>query len=117
MRELSPEETIASFLDEISTVAIPPGAGIEGISLFANNYAVQGIKIKRCKPMLNQVCSIMALLRPAEVAACPFLARQNGITVADLSFIPEKYRLDLRRAEKILNRALPHWLTIVKDGR
>jgi ATP-dependent Lon protease len=102
--------------DGIHTEALPPDTCLEEISLFANNYAVQGIKIKRCKPLLNRACSIMALLRPDEIAACPFLTGQDGITVADLSFIPEKYRLDLRRAERILNRALVHWLTTLRDA-
>jgi endopeptidase La len=99
--------------DGISTEDFPPGPGFEGISLFANNYAIQGIKIKRCKPLLNRVYSVLALLKPSEIDGCPFLARQDGIYVADLSFIPEKYRLDVHRAERILNRALAHWLNEV----
>jgi hypothetical protein len=100
--------------DGIHPEAFPLDLHFKAISLFANNYAVQGVKIKRCKPVLNQVCSILALLEPAEIAACPFLARQDGIFVADLSFIPEKYRLDVHRAERILNRALTHWLDSIK---
>ena len=102
--------------DGISADDFPSGPGFEGISLFANNYAVQGIKIKRCKALLNRVYSILALLRPSEIDGCPFLARQDGIYVADLSFIPEKYRLDVHRAERILNRALTHWLNEVASS-
>ncbi len=102
--------------DGISAESLPPDLRLEGISFFANNYAVQGIKIKRCKRLLNQVCSIMTRLGPTAIAACPFLARLDGIIVADLSFIPEKYRLDIRRAERILNRALTHWLDTVNGA-
>ncbi len=100
--------------DGISSEAFPSVPGLAGISLFANNYAAQEVKIKRCKLLLNQVCSILALLPPAALAACPFLTRRDGIYVADLSFIPEKYRLDVHRAERILNRALAHWLETIK---
>ena len=100
--------------DGIHPEGFPLDLHFQAISLFANNYAAQGVKIKRCKAVLNQVCSILALLEPAEIDACPFLTRQDGIYVADLSFIPEKYRLDVHRAERILNRALTHWLDSIK---
>jgi ATP-dependent Lon protease len=100
--------------DGIRVNDFPPSPGFEGIGLFANNYALQGIKIKRCKPLLNRVTSILGLLEPSEIDKCPFLATQDGIHVADISFIPEKYRLDVTRAENILNRALTHWLNIVE---
>jgi len=102
--------------DGISAESFPASPNIEGINLFGNNYAVQGVKIKRCKPLLNQICSIMALLSPEAIAACPFLAGKDGVTVTDLSFIPEKYRLDVRRAERILIRALGHWLTTLRNA-
>ena len=38
----------------------------------------------------------------------------QGIYVVDLSFIPEKYRLDAKRSEKILNNCLQEWLSIVE---
>ncbi len=100
--------------DGISSEAFPSVPNLAGISLFANNYALQEVKIKRCKPILNRVHAILARLEPAAMDVCPFLARRDGIYVADLSFIPEKYRLDVHRAERILNRALTHWLDSIK---
>ena len=100
--------------DGISSETFPSSPGLQGITLFANNYAVEGVKIKRCKPLLNRAYAILALLPAAATDACPFLARRDGIYVADLSFIPEKYRLDVHRAERILNRALTHWLDSIE---
>jgi ATP-dependent Lon protease len=87
-----------------------------GTDIFANNYAVQGVKMKGCKSILNQVYSILAYLEPSEIDGCPFLTTLEGIHVVDLSFIPEKYRLDTTRAERILIRAMTHWLKVVKDS-
>ena len=33
-----------------------------------------------------------------------------------LSFIPEKYRLDVKHAEKILNQSLREWLLTVENA-
>jgi ATP-dependent Lon protease len=44
------------------------------------------------------------------VEVCPFLGKINGIFAADLTFIPEKYRLDVKQAEDILIRCLKKWL-------
>jgi len=49
------------------------------------------------------------------IEACPFLGRRDGIYVVDLSFIPEKYRLDIQRAEEILNDCLRHWVRRVEE--
>ncbi|MBI5607048.1 MAG: AAA family ATPase [Deltaproteobacteria bacterium] len=89
---------------------------IPGLRLFANNYAFQGVKIKNCKAVLNRVAFHLAQLTETELAACPFWVKQNGIYVVDLSFIPEKYRLDIKRAEKILEAALRKWLAVVEDA-
>jgi ATP-dependent Lon protease len=47
--------------------------------------------------------------------ACPFLGRRDGVYVVDLSFIPEKYRLDIQRAEGILNDCLGQWVRRVEE--
>ena len=101
--------------DGISTGDFPPGAHFEGIRLCANNFTAQGVKIKRCKPLLNHAYAILAMLESSEIEACPFITRQDGVYVADLSFIPEKYRLDVPRSETILNRTLTRWLNTVKE--
>jgi ATP-dependent Lon protease len=87
---------------------------LDGVRIFANNFAVQGLKIKKSKALLNHIYSLLNRLEAPHLDACPFLAKQDGIHVMDLSFIPEKYRLDVHRAEKILNRALTHWLDALR---
>jgi hypothetical protein len=50
--------------------------------------------------------------------SCPFLAKKEGIYYAPtVAFIPEKYRLDGRRAEEILDRCISKWLTIVEQSK
>lgn len=96
--------------DGIRPEQIPPREGFRGLTLFSNNYTSQRVKIKACKPILNQVYSWLAFLDSQEVESCFFMAQVHGIWVVNLSFIPEKYRLDIQRAEAILNRCLGRWL-------
>lgn len=104
-------ERVKSSLKEFS-----PGPAFKPLSIFANNYAVQGLKIKGCKALLNQTYCFLSQLDPESLVACPFLKKRAGVYVTDLSFIPEKYRLDLKRAEKIMNRVLALWLTEIEDA-
>jgi endopeptidase La len=98
-------------LDEFST---HPAFG--QLELFANNYTAQGLKIKGFKRLLNRVYHYLSRLDPIDVNSCPFLGIRDGIHVLDLSFIPEKYRLDTKRAAEILGRALKRWLDVVENG-
>ena len=102
--------------DGISSRDFPRHPPFRGIRLFANNFTSQGVKVKRCKPVLNHVYSVLTLVPFPEIEACPFVGRQDDVFVADLSFIPEKYRLDVVRAETILKQSLAHWLDTVKEG-
>ena len=102
--------------DGIRTRDFPPTPSFEGIRLFANNYTVQHVKIKTWKPVLNRVYCHLAQLESAQIDACPFLGKVDGIYAVDLSFIPEKYRLDVRRAEEILNGCLRQWLMAVEKS-
>ncbi len=90
---------------------------IQDLRLFANNFTLQGIKIKSCKPILNKIYSCLAVLDPEHINSCPFLGQREGIYVIDLSFIPEKYRLDVKHAEEILQRALLKWLDTVRESQ
>ncbi|MBI5252172.1 MAG: AAA family ATPase [Desulfomonile tiedjei] len=92
-----------------------PGPSFEGFRVFANNYTAQGFKIKGSKALLNRVYQCLSPLRSEQLEACPFLANRDGIYVVDLSFIPEKYRLDETRAEQILNAGLKNWLAVVEE--
>jgi ATP-dependent Lon protease len=83
------------------------------LNLYANNYAVQGIKLKRCKALMNRTyCRISHLGLPT-LEMVPFLSRLDGVTMVDLSIIPEKYRLHVPRAEEIVNRCLTAWLQTI----
>ena len=86
-----------------------------GIKVFANNYCLQGVKIKGCKAALNRVFQHLQYRDDADLENCSFLAMHKGIYVVDLSFIPEKYRLDAKRSEEILNNCLQEWLSIVEQ--
>jgi len=88
---------------------------VESLDIFANNYTVQDVKIKKCKALLNLAYCYLSQLEREMIEACPFLGRRDGIYVVDLSFIPEKYRLNIRRAEEILNECLRQWVRRVEE--
>ncbi|MBW1783059.1 MAG: AAA family ATPase [Deltaproteobacteria bacterium] len=100
----------------ITPETILPDGPREGLRLFANNYTLQGIKIKQCKPALNRVYCHLARQPPDQLKTCPFLTMHHGTYVIDISFIPEKYRLDVMHAENILNQCLLQWLITVEKG-
>jgi ATP-dependent Lon protease len=88
---------------------------LEGLTLFANNFTLQTVKIKGCKNLLDRVFCLLSLLDPSRLESCPFVGTMNGIHVLDISFIPEKYRLDLRRAEEIAISTLGRWADSVME--
>jgi hypothetical protein len=45
------------------------------------------------------------------------VTRQDAIWMADLSAVPEKYRLDPGRCEELLDRLLGAWLEAVDEAR
>ncbi|MBF0495996.1 MAG: AAA family ATPase [Deltaproteobacteria bacterium] len=100
--------------DGVNALQLSEDLSLE-VRLFANNYTIQEVKIKGCKPFLNRVYSHLSNLTLAQLDACPFLARKDGVYVTDISFIPEKYRLDLQQAERIFNDCLKKWLAIVES--
>jgi ATP-dependent Lon protease len=89
---------------------------LPGVRLFANNYTVQGVKLKRSKPLLNRAYYRLLLLGPEALERCPFVARQGPVHVADLSPIPERYRLDRDRAEILLKQWFEEWLSAMETG-
>ncbi|MFH1114995.1 MAG: S16 family serine protease [Pseudomonadota bacterium] len=93
-----------------------PGSAFERFRLFGNNYALQGVKIKSCKTVLNRVCYYLAQLSDEELRDCPFMAKWKDIYVVDLSFIPEALLLDASRAARLLEGSLKRWLAAV-EGR
>jgi len=91
-------------------------AGVKEMRVFANNYTLQGVKIKPSKKALNEVYLRLAAMETKYVKNCPFLKQVNGIFVADLGFIPEKYRLDIKHAQEILQMATKKWVKSVDKG-
>jgi len=85
------------------------------LQLVASNYTVQGMKLKGLKPRLTRAACHLIHLSPEILAACPFATVGDGIVLADLGFIPEKYRLDASRAEEILGRCLSRWLDEIEN--
>ncbi|MGO9572190.1 MAG: S16 family serine protease, partial [Desulfomonilaceae bacterium] len=89
-------------------------SALRTLTLFSNNYTLQGVKIKASKPVLNRVCHYLSRLEPKQLETCPFLGKRDGIYVMDLSYIPEKYSLDVERASRILNGGLKKWLLTIE---
>jgi ATP-dependent Lon protease len=100
--------------DGILAERFAPNSSIGPLRIFANNYTVQSVKIKASKGLLNRVYGHLAHLRREVLDTCPFLGLRDGVHVVDLGFIPEKYRLDTQRAEKLLARCLARWLQVVE---
>ncbi|MCG6961731.1 MAG: AAA family ATPase [Acidobacteria bacterium] len=87
----------------------------ERLRLVASNYTAQGIKLKGLKPRLTRAACHLIRLSSKTLAACPFATVRDGILLADIGFIPEKYRLDTARAEAILGRCLSRWLAEIES--
>jgi ATP-dependent Lon protease len=100
--------------DGILAERFAPSFSLGPLRIFANNYTVQSVKIKASKGLLNRVYGHLAHLHREVLENCPFLGLRDGVHVVDLAFIPEKYRLDTQRAEKLLARCLTRWLQVVE---
>jgi ATP-dependent Lon protease len=100
--------------DGILAERFDPGSSLGRLRIFANNYTAQSVKIKASKGILNRVYGHVAHFRREVLETCPFLGLRDGVHVVDLAFIPEKYRLDTQRAEKLLARCLTRWLQVVE---
>ncbi len=92
-------------------------ADLPPLRLLANNYSRQGAKIKRCKSVLNGLWATLACVPPKTAESLTFRATKDGIHVVDLSFIPEKYRLDVQRAQQLLAEALRRCMAEVFSGK
>jgi ATP-dependent Lon protease len=74
---------------------------------------VENVPVRDCSTTLARSFSSLEELADELLETCPFLAKKDGIYVPTIAFIPEKYRIDSRRAEEILNRGLLKWLEIL----
>jgi ATP-dependent Lon protease len=86
---------------------------LSGLRIFANCCTAENVQIRDCRTILARSFSSLERLTDELLESCPFITKKNGIYTPTVAFIPEKYRLDVRRAEEILNRCLSRWLEIV----
>ena len=86
------------------------------VRAFANNYECHGLKLKGAKPWVHRVVCRLSHLGPRALESFPLLTRQDGIWMADLGAVPEKYRLDPGRCEEILTGCMRAWLDVMDNG-
>jgi ATP-dependent Lon protease len=87
--------------------------GFEGLRVFANFCTAENVPVRDCRLMLSRSLSCLERLTDDLLEKCPFLIKKDGVYAPTVTFIPEKYRLDVRRAEEILDHCLSKWLNIV----
>jgi len=100
--------------DAICREDFPPDPNFAGVRLFAGCCTVENIQIKYSRNVINRAFLQFVRLQPHQLEECPFLVIRNGIHMISLSFIPEKYRLDVKRSEEILTRGLTRWLAVME---
>ncbi len=88
-----------------------------GLRIFANCCTAENVPVRDCRTILARSFSCMVKLTDELLERCPFLAKKDGVYAPTVAFIPEKYRLDGRRAEEILDRCLSKWLNIVEKSK
>jgi ATP-dependent Lon protease len=87
---------------------------LAGLRIFANTCTAENVPVRDCRIMLSRSLARLEKLTDEQLERCPFLVKKDGIYTPTVAFIPEKYRLDARRAEAILDRCLSKWLSIVE---
>jgi len=91
----------------------PRDAGFAGTRFFASGCTVENIRIRDCRDLVSRTYLYLTKLDNELLGECPFLEEKDGIYSTTVGFIPEKYRIDVRRAEEILDRGISRWLGIV----
>ncbi len=92
-------------------------AAFKGLRIFANCCTAENVPVRDCRTILSRSLSYLVKLTDELLEKCPFLSKKDGIYAPTVAFIPEKYRLDSRRAEEILDRCLSKWLNIVEKSK
>jgi ATP-dependent Lon protease len=92
---------------------LEPDEGFAGLRIFANCCTAENVPVRDCNMLLARSFASLEELTDELLEMCPFVARKDGIYAPTVAFIPEKYRIDGRRAEEILNRGLLKWLEIL----
>ncbi len=94
----------------------PLDSGFAGLRLFANCCTAENVPVRDCRIMVAQSLKHLVKLTDELLLQCPFIARAEGVYSTSVGFIPEKYRIDSRRAEEILDRGLAKWLKIISEA-
>ena len=94
--------------------ALKEESGIAGLRVFASCCTAENVPIRDCRTTFARSVSCLEGLTDELLESCPFLTKKDGVYAPTVAFIPEKYRLDIRRAEEILDRCLSKWLSIVE---
>lgn len=100
--------------EEVWGPEFKPGPGFVGIRFFASCCTAENVSIRDCRKILARTQTFLAKLTDELLGKCPFLEKKNGIYVTTVGFIPEKYRIDIQRAEEILHQGISKWLGIVE---
>jgi endopeptidase La len=101
--------------DPIRADELPAGEDRISLRLFATSCTIENMPIGECMPAVARIYLHLAHLGDDLLAECPFLVKKNGVYTISVSFIPEKYRLDVQRSEEILDRGISTWLRIVGE--
>ncbi|MEN6439323.1 MAG: S16 family serine protease [Syntrophobacter sp.] len=88
-------------------------AGFVGIRFFANSCTAENLRIRDCRNLVSRTYPYLAKLDDELLGECPFIEEKDGIYSTTVALIPEKYRIDVRRAEEILDKGISRWLRIV----
>ena len=88
-------------------------SGFVGLRLFSSCCTAENVPIRNCRNILTGALMYLVKLDDELLHQCPFLAAKDGIYATTVAFIPEKYRIDVRRAEEILDRGISKWIGIV----
>ncbi len=92
----------------------PPEEGFAGLRIFSSCCTVENAQIHTCRKLLSKAYLFLARLSDDLLHDCPFLAETDGIYSTTISFIPEKYRLTVKRAEEILDNGISKWLEMMQ---
>ncbi len=90
---------------------IRPG-DLEQLRIFADCCTAGNVVVRDCSLTLARSLSRLVELSDELLESCPFLFQNEGFYAPSVAFIPEKYRIDTRRAQEILDRCLLKWLNI-----
>ncbi|MCL5405931.1 MAG: AAA family ATPase [Deltaproteobacteria bacterium] len=87
-------------------------AAFAGLRIFADCCTAGNVPVRDCSITLARSLSRLVDLSDELLEGCPFLSKSEGFYAPTVAFIPERYRIDVRRAQEILDHCLSKWLSI-----